>query len=96
MRLRTDLETLATLDATTIEAVCTEPSLVAHLITECLEEAIELDDLADQAHDQAQDELAWFYRQEAAAWRATVRVLRAAHDTSLPRPQATTVGRGVA
>ncbi|MGC4933988.1 hypothetical protein ACLQ3C_09920 [Gordonia sp. DT30] len=87
MRLRPDLEILATLDVTTIEAVCTDASLITHVISECLDEAAELDDLAEHADGDGggdgddgdeHSELACFYRQEAAAWRATAQVLAAA------------------
>lgn len=120
MWLRSELEILATLDATTIEAVCTDPSLADHLIVACLDEAADSDtaaELAETCADAATEadvddavgdhgesdhaaELACFHRQEAAAWRATARVLarsQRSRDTPSSRPATTTRnGRGVA
>ncbi|GAA1479747.1 hypothetical protein GCM10009624_01870 [Gordonia sinesedis] len=77
MRYRSDLERLATLDADTIVLACTERSVVADLVTRCLDESLELDELAEHADGAGDDDRAAYYRQEAAAWRATVTVLRA-------------------
>lgn len=118
MRLRSELEILATLDATTIEAVCTDPSLVDHLIVGCLDEAADADtaaELAETCADAATEadvdavrdhgewdhaaEVACFHRQEAAAWRATARVLalsQRSRDTPSSRPATIRNGRGVA
>ncbi|QTI68322.1 hypothetical protein [Gordonia polyisoprenivorans] len=122
MRLRSELEILATLDATTIEAVCTDPSLVDRLIVACLDEAADSDTAAELAEtcaetgiddDDTDDditvrdrgewdhaaEVACFHRQEAAAWRATARVLarsQRSRDTPSSRPATIRNGRGVA
>ncbi|MEP9390940.1 hypothetical protein ABLE92_21095 [Gordonia sp. VNQ95] len=78
MRLRSELELLATLDAATIGALCADHTLIPAVITDCLDESWECDDLADAAQAAGDDDLADFHRQEAAAWRATARVLRSA------------------
>ena len=52
------------------------------VIADCLDEAYEFDAEADEASIRGDDEHAQFCRQESAAWRATVTVLRIA-DTRL-------------
>ncbi|RPA57187.1 hypothetical protein EF294_19305 [Gordonia oryzae] len=116
MRLRSELELLGTLDTTTIEAVCTDPSLAEHLVVACLDEAADADTAAELAETRAEAdaddtgrdegerdhaaEPACFHRQEAAAWRATARVLagsQRSRDTPPSRPAITTRNvRGVA
>lgn len=76
MRYRSDLERLATLDADTIVAVCTGRAALGDLLTHCVDESLELDELADEAFLANDDEHAGYYRQEASAWRATLTVLR--------------------
>lgn len=76
MRFRSDLEQFMTLDAATITSACTRPESLRDIIVDCLDESLDLDDRADAAAASGDDELEAFYRQEAAAWRATVRVLR--------------------
>lgn len=76
MRFRSDLERLTTLDAETITRACTDRAAIAGIVTYCLDESLELDDLAERAAATGDDDHAGYYRQEAAAWRATVTVLR--------------------
>ena len=79
---RTELEQLATLDAATItkvlDAAHTDHSTVLSSIADCLDEAYEFDAQADEASVAGNDDHAQFCRQESAAWRATVTVLRIA------------------
>ncbi|MBD0861088.1 hypothetical protein IA539_07645 [Gordonia sp. zg691] len=76
MRFRSDLERLATLDAAAIEVACTDCTTVGELISCAVDEYLEFDILAEEAEACGEKEHAVFLRQEAAAWRATVRVLR--------------------
>ncbi|MEO9327897.1 hypothetical protein [Gordonia aurantiaca] len=76
MRYRSDLERLATLDAAAIEAVCTDCTTLDEFIACAVDESIEHDALADEAEARDDVEEAAFLRQEAAAWRATARLLR--------------------
>ncbi|MCT1352669.1 hypothetical protein P9A14_18760 [Gordonia hongkongensis] len=76
MRYRSDLERLATLDAAAIEVACTDCTSVGELIDCAVDEYLEFDVAADEAEARGHDEHAAYLRQEAAAWRATVRVLR--------------------
>lgn len=76
MRHRSDLECLATLDAATIQRVCSSTDDARRALERAVDEYLEMDALADELlADGARDE-ADYHRQEAAAWRATVTVLR--------------------
>ncbi|GAC47132.1 hypothetical protein [Gordonia aichiensis] len=79
---RTELEQLATLDSDTIalvlDATRTDHTTVRSIIADCLDEAYEYDTQADEASMSGDDDHAQFCRQESAAWRATVTVLRIA------------------
>jgi len=73
MQYRSELESLMTLSAEAITQACAGERLNS-LITQCYDEYLELRELAEEIPDgDAQRD---FYLQEAAAWRATVRVLR--------------------
>ncbi|MHC3003758.1 hypothetical protein [Gordonia sp. GN26] len=76
MRYRSDLERLATLDAAAIERACADCTTLDELIGCAVDEHLEFDALADEAEACDEHEHAAFLRQEAAAWRATVRLLR--------------------
>jgi hypothetical protein len=76
MRYRSDLERLATLDAAAIEEACTDCTTVDELVACAVDEYLEFDVAAEEAEARGDDEHAAFLHQEAAAWRATVRVLR--------------------
>ncbi|MGW8815352.1 hypothetical protein [Gordonia terrae] len=76
MRYRSDLERLATLDAAAIEVACTDCTSVGEFIACAVDKYLEFDVAAEEAEARGDDEHAAFLRQEAAAWRATVRVLR--------------------
>ncbi|MFE0751723.1 hypothetical protein [Gordonia sp. NPDC058843] len=76
MRYRSDLERLATLDAAAIEVACTDCTTVGELVARAVDEYLEFDIAAEEAEARGDDEHAAYLRQEAAAWRATVRVLR--------------------
>lgn len=76
MRYRSDLERLATLDAAAIERACTDCTTLDEFIGCAVDEHLELDALADEAEMLEDPEHAAFLRQEASAWRATVRLLR--------------------
>lgn len=64
-----------TLDAATIDRVCRGDGIAAQL-TRYVDEHLELCDLADDEDTGGGPERAAYYRQEAAAWRATATVLR--------------------
>ncbi|WP_168699341.1 hypothetical protein [Gordonia paraffinivorans] len=76
MRYRSDLERLATLDAAAIEAVCTDCTTIDEYIACAVDKSIEHDALADEFEAFDEPEEAAFLWQEAAAWRATARLLR--------------------
>ncbi|MFW0783870.1 hypothetical protein AAFP35_05065 [Gordonia sp. CPCC 206044] len=76
MRFQPELERLATLDADTIDRACSTPECLPDLIGTAVDEYLAFDEYAD-AHFAAGDiDEATLCRQEAAAWRATVAVLR--------------------
>ncbi|MFW0795423.1 hypothetical protein AAFP30_16550 [Gordonia sp. CPCC 205515] len=77
MSYRAELERLATLDADTIDRVCAAPPLAADLIEGAVDDCIDFDERADEYLLSGDAGAAAFCRQEAAAWRATVVVLRA-------------------
>lgn len=90
MRYQSDLERLTTLDGDTIIAVCASPDAVGGLIDDAVDECIEYDELADEHLAAGADDEAAYCRQEAAAWRATVTLLRTiAHDAGATRDAAT-------
>lgn len=76
MAYRQELERLATLSADTIERVCAAPSAAAELVEHAVDECIDYDERADEHLLAGDSESAAFCRQEAAAWRATIPVLR--------------------
>ncbi|MXP20370.1 hypothetical protein GIY30_03240 [Gordonia sp. HNM0687] len=80
MRYQSDLERLMTLDGEAIVRVCTSPEAVVDLIAEAVDECLEFDELADEHLSSGNDEQAAYCRQEAAAWRATVSLLRVIAD----------------
>ena len=87
MRYQSDLERLMTLDGETIARVCSSPEAVADLIDNAVDECLEFDELADDHLSAGADEDAVYCRQEAAAWRATVSLLRViARDSGARRP----------
>ncbi len=89
MRYQSDLERLMTLDGDTITVVCASPDAVVGLIDEAVDEYIEFDELADEHLASGADDEAAYCRQEAAAWRATVTLLRTiAHDAGATRDAA--------
>lgn len=75
MYYRAELERLATLDAETIERLCADPSAATSLIASAIDEYLSLEDQADDAMD-VDLEHSHYCSQEAAAWRATVTLLR--------------------
>lgn len=72
---RSELERLMTLDADAVDAACRGDRLQS-LITRCIDEHLELSELADEAAAAADIDAHGFYAQEAAAWRATATILR--------------------
>lgn len=76
MRYRSDLERLATLDAEAIERACTDCTTLDELLACAVDEYLEHDVLAEEAEACGDEEHAAYLRQEAAAWRATARLLR--------------------
>ncbi|MGV9826404.1 MULTISPECIES: hypothetical protein [unclassified Gordonia (in: high G+C Gram-positive bacteria)] len=80
MRFRSDFERLATLDAETIARVLderrTDTAALMSIVTDCLDESLDLDAEADEAECRDDTDRAAYLRQEASAWRATVTALR--------------------
>lgn len=64
-----------TMSSAEIDAACRGDRLQG-LITRCLDEQLELAELADEAAGTCDIDAHAFYTQEAAAWRATTHVLR--------------------
>ncbi|MCF8589722.1 hypothetical protein [Gordonia liuliyuniae] len=82
---RSELERLMTLASDDVNAACRGESLQS-LITRCVDEHLELSELADDSAHTCDVDAHAFYVQEAAAWRATAQVLRTmSADSSLAR-----------
>ncbi len=76
MRYRLELEGLVTLDAATIDTICEAPADAGGFLDSCVAQIVEFEEFADLAEADGDAERADFCRQEAAAWRATVRALK--------------------
>ncbi|MCF8570125.1 hypothetical protein L5G32_07590 [Gordonia sp. HY002] len=72
---RSELERLMTLSSAEIDAACRGDRLRG-LMTRCLDEHLELAELADEAAGACDIDAHAYYTQESAAWRATAHVLR--------------------
>ncbi|WOC11639.1 hypothetical protein [Gordonia sp. MP11Mi] len=82
---RSELERLMTLASDDVDAACRGERLPS-LMTRCVDEYLELSELADESATACDVDAHAYYAQEAAAWRATARVLRSlSTDTSLAR-----------
>ncbi|HMS76174.1 hypothetical protein [Gordonia sp. (in: high G+C Gram-positive bacteria)] len=73
---RTELERLATLDAATIDIALRDPRAMYPLISNAVDQYLDLDDQADAAFAAGDNDEAMYLHQEAAAWRATVTALK--------------------
>lgn len=96
MQFRPELERLATLGATDVTAAEINPSIIVELVDDAHDESLDLDERADEADLRGDTDHAAYLRQEAAAWRATIVLLRqmaAAHEEAA---SVVVAGRGVA
>lgn len=96
---RTELERLATLDAATIDVALRDRQALYPLISNAVDQYLDLDDQADAAFADGHSDEAMYLHQEASAWRATVTILkqielRGHAATSADRTPAT--GTGIA
>lgn len=73
---RTELERLATLDTDTIDAALLGARALYPLISEAVDQYLDLDDQADAAFAAGNTDDTMYLHQEASAWRATVTVLK--------------------
>lgn len=64
-----------TLSSAEIDAACRGERLPS-LVTRCVDEHLELAELADEAASSCDIDAHAYYTQEAAAWRATAQTLR--------------------
>ena len=73
---RPNSERLATLDAATIDIALRDPRAMYPLISNAVDQYLDLDDQADAAFAAGDNDEAMYLHQEAAAWRATVTALK--------------------
>lgn len=91
MTYRRDLERMTTLSSQDIGDACRGERLPA-LINQCIDELLELTELADEALSDDQIDEYLMFTQEVSAWRETAQLLRLmAADDSL-RPSRTRLG----